>query len=255
MKNQFLLLILIILSVKGFAQEKISIETLLHKVWYLDIENLYPKYKYENTEYYLTFDKNVRYQSNFNTKQHLVNTHSFEYYFLPDSIFNIFISKEYDNDSLIIDFLSKPENKKFLNSDILLDFSKEITEVNVVHITREYDKIINAHLYSYDFYDKDTFNQYGYGWTPGQPQTGFIYRRAKIIPKEILEVIKKIKSDILRKVKSDKTIIYSIPVISTKMYILKNDEVEILEEKDEWLRVRYYGKKIVEGWIKKSDVE
>jgi SH3-like domain-containing protein len=39
------------------------------------------------------------------------------------------------------------------------------------------------------------------------------------------------------------------------MYLIKGDEVEVLEEKGEWLKVRYYGKKIIEGWIKKSDVE
>jgi len=39
------------------------------------------------------------------------------------------------------------------------------------------------------------------------------------------------------------------------MYLLKNDEVEVLEEKEDWLRIRYYGKKTIEGWIKKSDVE
>jgi len=57
------------------------------------------------------------------------------------------------------------------------------------------------------------------------------------------------------KIKTSKSTIYNIPDLYTKMYLLKNDEVEILEEKDEWLRVRFYGKKIVEGWIKKSDVE
>jgi len=41
----------------------------------------------------------------------------------------------------------------------------------------------------------------------------------------------------------------------TKMYLIKGDEVEIIEEKDEWLKIRYYGKKTIEGWIKKSDVE
>jgi hypothetical protein len=41
----------------------------------------------------------------------------------------------------------------------------------------------------------------------------------------------------------------------TKMYLLKGDEVEIIEEKDKWLKIRYYGKKTIEGWIKRSDVE
>lgn len=52
-----------------------------------------------------------------------------------------------------------------------------------------------------------------------------------------------------------KTIIYSSQNTPTKMYLLKGDEVEIIEEKDDWLKIRYYGKKTIEGWIKKSDVE
>jgi SH3-like domain-containing protein len=46
------------------------------------------------------------------------------------------------------------------------------------------------------------------------------------------------------------------------MYLLKNDPVEIIEEKDNWLKIKYYPEKngewtgkTIEGWIKKSDVE
>ncbi len=45
----------------------------------------------------------------------------------------------------------------------------------------------------------------------------------------------------------------------TKMYLITNDPIEVLEEKEvnkiQWLKVRYYGKTTIEGWIKKSDVE
>jgi hypothetical protein len=48
----------------------------------------------------------------------------------------------------------------------------------------------------------------------------------------------------------------------TKMYLLKNDPVEVIEEKDNWLKIKYYPEKngewtgkTIEGWIKKSDVE
>ncbi|MDI9866762.1 SH3 domain-containing protein [Flectobacillus longus] len=56
-------------------------------------------------------------------------------------------------------------------------------------------------------------------------------------------------------VKNIKAYLYSNKVIPTKMYLIKGDEVEILEEKGEWLKIRYYGKKTIEGWIKRSDVE
>jgi hypothetical protein len=47
--------------------------------------------------------------------------------------------------------------------------------------------------------------------------------------------------------------IFSSPNIPTKMYLLKFDEVEVIAEKDNWLHIKYYGKKIVEGWIRKKD--
>jgi len=59
---------------------------------------------------------------------------------------------------------------------------------------------------------------------------------------------------ILDSISVNKSIVYSSPDIVTKMYLEKGNEVEILEEKGEWLHIiRYYGKKIIEGWIKKED--
>jgi SH3-like domain-containing protein len=40
------------------------------------------------------------------------------------------------------------------------------------------------------------------------------------------------------------------------MFLLKGDPLEVLEEKDDWLRIRYYAKtKTIDGWIMRSDVE
>ncbi len=44
-------------------------------------------------------------------------------------------------------------------------------------------------------------------------------------------------------------------ITPSTMYLIQNDTVEILEDKGDWLEMRYYGKKIVEGWIKKSEVK
>ncbi|OYU67406.1 MAG: hypothetical protein CFE22_04885 [Cytophagaceae bacterium BCCC1] len=52
-----------------------------------------------------------------------------------------------------------------------------------------------------------------------------------------------------------KSYIYLKPNNISNMYLIKGDEVEIIEEKEDWLHIRYYGKKVVEGWVKKSDVE
>jgi hypothetical protein len=39
-------------------------------------------------------------------------------------------------------------------------------------------------------------------------------------------------------------------------YLVKSDLIEVLEEKDDWLKIRYYAKtKTIDGWIMRSDVE
>ncbi len=68
-------------------------------------------------------------------------------------------------------------------------------------------------------------------------------------------VVKWKVTDKIKKIILTKSLLYSHINQTTKMYLLKGDEVEILEEKDDWLKIRYYGKKTIEGWIKRSDVE
>ena len=58
----------------------------------------------------------------------------------------------------------------------------------------------------------------------------------------------------LKKIKQEKVFIFLNPDKVTKMYLVKGDEVEILEKIDNWFKVRYYGKKIIEGWIKQVDI-
>ena len=53
----------------------------------------------------------------------------------------------------------------------------------------------------------------------------------------------------------DKQPLYKTPPIKTKMYLIKGDKVEILEEKDDWLYILYKGKKEIKAWILKSAVE
>jgi len=108
--------------------------------------------------------------------------------------------------------------------------------------------------------DKNRFQIYD----PLRPGQRGIYKRIKQLPSKLEAVLKSkniiinstIKEDKAKYlVKVTKSIIYSTPNKPTKMYLLKGDVVEILQEKDDWLQIRYYGKKTIEGWIKKSDVE
>ncbi len=63
-------------------------------------------------------------------------------------------------------------------------------------------------------------------------------------------------------IKVPKTFIFEELSSPSKMYLLKNDPVEVVEEKNGWLKVKYYPEKTgqwigktIEGWIKKSDIE
>jgi hypothetical protein len=51
--------------------------------------------------------------------------------------------------------------------------------------------------------------------------------------------------------------LYKSPSIDakTKMYLIKGDKVEVLEEKDNWLHILYKGKKEIKAWIPKHAVE
>ncbi|MFC0186147.1 hypothetical protein SAMN04515674_12374 [Pseudarcicella hirudinis] len=57
------------------------------------------------------------------------------------------------------------------------------------------------------------------------------------------------------KIKVDRAIIFSEPEVKTSMYLIKGDEVKIVKEKGGYLKIYYFGKNRIEGWIKKTDVE
>ncbi|MDI9866835.1 SH3 domain-containing protein [Flectobacillus sp. DC10W] len=89
-----------------------------------------------------------------------------------------------------------------------------------------------------------------------------VYERIREIPLFVIEALRRNEKDWLKfksfvkfNKTSNKTFIYSSSKVPTKMYLIKGDEVEVLEEQGEWLKIRYYGKKTIEGWIKRSDVD
>ncbi len=91
------------------------------------------------------------------------------------------------------------------------------------------------------------------------------YSKIDTIPSEILLLLRKNKADWKkyadfigmkqRAIKSEKVFIYSTPESITKMYLMKNDTVEFLEEKGEWVKFRFYGKKLIKGWLKKENIK
>ena len=92
-------------------------------------------------------------------------------------------------------------------------------------------------------------------WGQNNSQQIVYYNRILSPPKNILDFYKKVAPERFKKISFEKIKVFFTPVYPSKMYLLKGNEVEILETKKDWLRIRYYGNKTIEGWIKKSDVE
>lgn len=78
-----------------------------------------------------------------------------------------------------------------------------------------------------------------------------LYNRGKKDDKDYIEKYLDIK---VKEVQVDKSIIYSEPGTATKMFLIKGDVATVLEEKGDWLKIEFLGKRLVTGWIKKKDV-
>ena len=95
----------------------------------------------------------------------------------------------------------------------------------------------------------------------------FFYKRIDSLPyylyKELYNQSQKDKRDYLkefldmdfREITVMKAIINSSPSVPSKQYVIRGDVIQIIDRKDQWLKIRYYGSKTIEGWIKKTDVE
>ena len=96
-------------------------------------------------------------------------------------------------------------------------------------------------------------------WHPAPSTVGGMVRILEPT-KSIQDFIKYLRKDKKKATIRNKTIINESLTEQTKMYLLKGDEVEVLEESErspevEWLKIRYYGRKTIEGWIRKIDIE
>ncbi|WP_258104451.1 hypothetical protein [Marinoscillum sp. MHG1-6] len=95
----------------------------------------------------------------------------------------------------------------------------------------------------------------------------FYYTRVRSLPKSLLESLIRVgKSDNRNyieefldisfwKVSKLKSTIYSEPNKPTRMYLVEGDKVEVLSGDESWVKIRYYGKKLIEGWLKREDIQ
>lgn len=155
----------------------------------------------------------------------------------------------------------------FITSDSLVENFKlkldSIKNTGYYYCTYDIDKEnnigINVNVLDH-FYVSDNCKEISYG--NSKNYDGY---RIEYIP---FDKLVRLPNDILfdffnfKIVFVNKSIINKQPKQATKMYLLKNDPVEVIEEKDNWLKIKYYPEKngewtgkTIEGWIKKSDVE
>ncbi|MFC0181746.1 hypothetical protein SAMN04515674_1042 [Pseudarcicella hirudinis] len=117
----------------------------------------------------------------------------------------------------------------------------------------------NISRLNYDYYITPKELNHFYVWDGGAPSAIVNYNRILSPPKYVLDFYKKIAFESFKKIRFQKRFILDDSFTLTKMYLIEGDEVEILEEKlvkgISWLKIRYYGSKTIEGWIKKTDVE
>lgn len=251
----FFIVVLLLLSRPPIYAQTNSVNVNLNSIWILENE------KFEGYQTYEYFYKNTiyRFECKNNQLSKTENYYINDLFFLSDSTFDLFSMDIRDEE--LAQFFNDKKNRQLLLKDIKIDFNKDIKMVYAIHVNQEKGKITLAHLYSYQFYNKNTFNQYGYGWTPGQPQIGYIFNLAVNVPENVMIEIQKIDKDKFKTISKTKSIIYNKPGKKTKTYLVRGDIIEKLDNVREdirslqWLHVRYYGKRTIEGWIKKSDVE
>ncbi|WP_428665482.1 hypothetical protein [Runella sp.] len=161
------------------------------------------------------------------------------------------------------------------NELIPLHFRVNLTDEDIKHI-----KLKNVSGKKNLFYDDGVLSSLGIEDYPIQTGTRMeiinsnvhIYIKRKDLPplfihklslKYPTQILKRMLDKTFMKIKMPKSFIYSKPTILSKMYLIKDDQVEVVREKEikgtKWLNFRYYGNsektgKPIEGWIKKSDI-
>jgi len=151
-----------------------------------------------------------------------------------------------------------------LLSDFEIKFHENLTDniiepMEIYFIENSYIKLQKGQKYCegsnsfiLNIYDTNTYN-INYG---EYVSTTTLVKFQRVIspPKFVQNFIIKLKKNVLKPLKT-KTNIHSFPNSPSHKYFLKSDQVEVLEIRDTWIKVRYYGNKTIEGWIRKSDVE
>lgn len=220
-------------SICCFSQEEDSISEILNGIWRINKSQEFVLIYNDGKEYYCTsnaaldsksytsylfFKKNLSQQSNQNKR---------------------FYSK---------DFMEKDRVFGFVDEDEIVNvvFFKERNHADSIKI---YTSVfLNFFKINHDLIEIAESKQY--------PNINY-YERVIQPAKKILSFFKKVSPEKFKKIANKKSYIYSSANDNskTKMYLIRGDEIVIVKDKFQWIKIRYYGNKTIEGWIKKSDLD
>lgn len=148
-------------------------------------------------------------------------------------------------------------SKDFMEKDRVFDFVDEAETVNVVFF-KEKNFTDSIKIYTSVFlkFFKNNHDLIEIVEPKQYPNINY-YERVIQPTKEVLSFLKKITPERFKKIANRKSYIYSSANDNSKtgMYLIRGDEIVIVKDKLQWVKIRYYGNKTIEGWIKKSDIE
>ena len=230
--NKIVLSILLISSFNSYCQENIKIY--INGIWNISGDD----------DSYLIYNDGKEYF--ISKKDKKIDDSTYNSYFIMD------VDSSFRNGNYTDYYPLKKDDLFKKNS---LSFKNDYLDIMIVFLAKEELKDdINDYSKIYLSLKKDKFNTIEINNGKQYPNIDF-YNRTNTAPRIIYDFYKRIAKDRFFVINKKQSTIHKSINIPSSIYILKGDEIEILEEKDEWLRVRFYGKKIVEGWIKKSDVD
>jgi hypothetical protein len=235
MKKQLKLCIFILVYNVSFGQE-ITINKYLNGIWKMKCCSEFYEIYFNNKVFYI--DKNGGHDK-------LAD----QYYcfpkanYFPETKYGLNYKKNLKPDSLDYDRPFRLIDGEEIVEIVFYDAEDVLPNGNIKHTGPDYYQI------------NPTKTNYFYGWGHANSQNLVYYDRVITPANFLIDFYKRVAKSGFKKLSALKVYLNSIPNKPTKMYLIKGDEVEILEEKGEWLKIRYYGKKTIEGWIKKSDVE
>jgi hypothetical protein len=216
--------------------QKITINKYLNGIWKMKCCSEFYEIYFNNKVYYI--DNNGKHDSLADQLYCFPKAN-----FFPETPLGINYAKDLKPDSIEIDRNFQLTDKIEIVEIVFYDFEDKQLNGNIKHTGPDYYQI-----------NPEKGNDF-LGWSHSNSQRLVYYNRV-ITPKPFLiNFYKKIAKSSFKKINNAKSIIHSTSMKLTKTYLIKGDEVEIIEEKEDWLKIRFYGKKTIEGWIKKTDIK